>query len=802
MAGKVNRLFEARHFGLVIGLVVFGLFCVLSFGLNIVRNIEENVFLDVYFNWKLTFTSETVQEGVTLKTRNPFISPDILIVGIDNRSLLRYGKWPFPRSVHASLVNGFGRIQDQGERERALFLDINFIEPDIKAPENDAILVNAIAENGRVFLDTFLQPGEQTGALGREMIDRQLTLIEKYGQIDNISGDTTNVVTFRSVEAPLKPYARATRGYGNASYVEDVDNVFRRQPLVARLAEPLADIELSQLSPDLALDTASHERLAWFDKSGATHTVEMPLTEKKIEELGRDLARRAPARAVDSDNDGKPDLYQYFVRRYRDHYVPSITLALALEYFNTPLEEVEVVFGRHIRIPSPARFNTETQAWEPYRLLTRPERYKMRKDADGNAQPVLVAEAQYRQVDEVLIPIDGRGTMLINFMGPRSSTASDGYQTFPVRPYSGYARDPGIDPSAWPRTKAVGDKILMTGIFATGLAEDEKPTPYGLMYGVEINANALNTILMNRFLIIAPLWVELAVLFVITMTISLLSSRLSTVISLGVTVVLIFVFFITVVYVFDFSSYILTFAGPAMSGLLAFVAIVAYRVMTEEKDKRRIKSMFGKYVSPAVVNEMLTHPPELGGVDKELTVFFSDIRGFTTLSESMSPQELVNHLNVYLTAMTDIILEQRGTLDKYVGDEIMCFWGAPLPQDDHALLACRCALQQMTRLGELNQEWPQERRINIGIGLNSGIMTVGNMGSQGRMNYTLTGDNVNLGARLEGTNKQYLTNVIMSEFTYGLVKDQVVARELDVIRVKGKNKPVSIYELVDMVDGV
>jgi adenylate cyclase len=189
-------------------------------------------------------------------------------------------------------------------------------------------------------------------------------------------------------------------------------------------------------------------------------------------------------------------------------------------------------------------------------------------------------------------------------------------------------------------------------------------------------------------------------------------------------------------------------------------------------------------------------------VDKELSVFFSDIRGFTTLSETMPPQELVNHLNLYLTAMSDVILEYEGTLDKYVGDEIMCFWGAPLPQEDHAILACKCAIKQMQVLNELNSGWPEEKQINIGIGINSGIMTVGNMGSSGRMNYTLTGDNVNLGARLEGTNKQYLTNIIMSEYTYGLVKERVVARELDNIRVKGKNRPVLIYELIDVPEGL
>ncbi len=208
------------------------------------------------------------------------------------------------------------------------------------------------------------------------------------------------------------------------------------------------------------------------------------------------------------------------------------------------------------------------------------------------------------------------------------------------------------------------------------------------------------------------------------------------------------------------------------------------------------------------MDEILAAPPELGGVDKELTVFFSDIRGFTTLSEKLQPQDLVNHLNLYLTAMTDIILDYKGTLDKYVGDEIMCFWGAPLPS--RSTRSWRASAPSTDGgAGELNAGWPPEKRLEIGIGINTGKMTVGNMGSQGRMNYTLMGDEVNLGARLEGVNKGYYveqashySKIIISEFTYAHVRERVVARELDVIRVKGKNKPVAIYELIDMVDGL
>ena len=409
----------------------------------------------------------------------------------------------------------------------------------------------------------------------------------------------------------------------------------------------------------------------------------------------------------------------------------------------------------------------------------------------------LIREKEFKE--EILIPIDENGRMLVNYIGKPSSTAVDGHQTFKIKSYSKNTNDPGPDPENWSGTSRNANKIIIVGMFAAGLG-DEKPTPYGIMYGPEVNANAINTIIMDNFLIKAPWYVNVVILFIFIMLIGFLASRLPTLMSLVISLLFVGVYFGIGILIFDLNNYIIILSAPIIGGILTYISIVTYRVMTEERDKKRITSMFGKFVSPTVVENLLEHPPELGGVDKELTVFFSDIRGFTTLSERMSPQGLVNHLNTYLTAMTDILLEYRGTLDKYVGDEIMCFWGAPLPEPDHALLACMCALKQMEILRELNEGWPEEKRINIGIGINSGIMTVGNMGSQGRMNYTLMGDNVNLGARIEGTNKQYFTNIIISEYTYGLVRDKIIIRELDNIRVKGKNKPVLIYELIDMVD--
>jgi adenylate cyclase len=719
----------------------------------------------------------------------------ILIIGIDDKSLGIFGRWPFPRYTEANLINTFAKIRNQNERERALFLDIFFIEPSV--PEHDVIMVQSIAFNQRVFLESVLTRVPNPAGTEREYFERQDILYERFGKITKLEGDWTQVETLYGIYPSLKPYARAAHGYGHPNFVEDDDQVYRKQPMVLKSAVLLEEIPLDDLTPGSLTEEErkNFTRLVWIDTEEVYHDVPYPLTEHGIENLRRTMEKKAPLKAEDTDNDKQPDRYYHVVRKYRDSFLPAITLALALEYFNKDLSDIEVVLGKHVRIPSPQQFNIETQSWEPYQLLVKPAVL----DEESN----VVRPAVTKLMDEIRIPINDRAQLLINYMGIASSASPRGHQTFPVRSFAGYAaRVPNPDPARWPRTMAVGNKILMVGPFSKGIAEDEKTTPYGLMFGVEIHANALNTILMNNFLYHISEWANALILLAMALLTAFMASRLPTVWSLVLSVVLAVVFFFAVMLIFDLYNQIITLSTPILGVLLSFLAVIVYRIMTEEKDKRRIRDMFSTYVSRRVVDQIINNPPELGGQNKDLTVLFSDIRGFTTLSETMSPQALVNHLNEYLTAMTGIILEYEGTLDKYVGDEIMCFWGAPLPQEDHAMLACQSALRQMEVLKQLNESWPPERKLNIGIGINSGIMLVGNMGSLQRMDYTLTGDNVNLGARLEGTNKSYFTNIIMSDYTYGLVRDKVIARELDNIRVKGKNQPVLIYELIDAIDGL
>ncbi|MCX7655454.1 MAG: adenylate/guanylate cyclase domain-containing protein [Treponemataceae bacterium] len=788
---KRAKLLQTKYFGLIIGLLVTGFLLFLDGSTPIFKDLNTKA-TDFQFYLKGMVTPKTIQEGVVATEENPRISRDIIIVGIDNRSLATFGKWPFPRSYHANLIDNFSRIIDKREREAALFLDIFFIENDAR-PAEDGRLLQSIERSGRVFLETLLDVAISDYDSHERMLRRQKELARYHSSLVKVQGKWKEMVDFKSVQAPLIPFGRASAGYGHANYIQDSDEVYRRQPLVAKLTEELEQIPLSRLTAGYTVDETNYERLIWIDRDNRSHTISTPLTAEGITQLQKDMERYAPPVIEDVNEDGNPEAQYYIVRKVKDYFIPAITLSLACSYFGINLSDVEVVIGKHIRLPNPTVYDPVSDTRIPYSIPIG----KAVFDREGN----IVKPAPRKVLEEIIIPINDQGQMLINYMGYRSSPALDGYRTFPVRSYASYAeRVTGPDPETWPRSRAMANKIVMVGPFADGIAEDEKPTPYGLMYGVEIHANALNTILMNNFLYPVPRWLDVLLLVLLIGAISFLVSRYSTLWGLVTLLGVLLFYFLGISIAFETYNMVFDFPKPAIGMIFSFVSIVSYRAMTEEKEKKIIRTTFGKYVSPKVVDQILENPPELGGVDKELTVLFSDIRGFTTLSENMTPQELVNHLNVYLTAMTDIILEYEGTLDKYVGDEIMCFWGAPIAQEDHAIRACKCALRQMEKLKELNDSWPENKRIDIGIGINSGIMTVGNMGSPGRMNYTLMGDNVNLGARLEGTNKQYGTHIIISEFTYGLVKDHFIVRELDTIRVKGKNKPVVIYELVDSLD--
>jgi adenylate cyclase len=380
------------------------------------------------------------------------------------------------------------------------------------------------------------------------------------------------------------------------------------------------------------------------------------------------------------------------------------------------------------------------------------------------------------------------GKLLINYHGPGGT-----YPTYSIADILGGETPPG----------AFNGKIVLVGATATGLF-DLRVTPFQENFpGVEIHANIIDNILNNDY-IQRPDWAyyfELGIILFFGVLFGAVLGRLRALWGALFIVFILLSYYYIDKYFFFSNGYWVKIVMPLLLAFALFFICYIYRFFTEEKDKRRTRSAFKQYLNESVVDLVMQDfdKLQLGGEKREITVLFSDIRDFTTVSETLSPDELGAILTEYLNPMTQLVFDEHGVLDKYMGDAIMAFWGAPSSQPDHAARACRTALAMTRRLEQLNLRWHSRGvpRMEIGIGLNTGPMWVGNMGSQVRFDYTIIGDSVNLGSRLESTNKQYGTHIIISEFTYQTVKDNFCCRELDSIRVKGKNLPVTIYELLE-----
>ena len=356
----------------------------------------------------------------------------------------------------------------------------------------------------------------------------------------------------------------------------------------------------------------------------------------------------------------------------------------------------------------------------------------------------------------------------------------------------------------------VKDRIFIIHAAAAAM-RDLKPTPLDARaLGAEINAVFLDNFLNGDFIIRIPAWGGAVLSFFLCCLLGVgafllvglvRSSFLAAFSSLLVTAVLIGALALVEHLLFKGGGIWVDVAVPSLGALVTWAGVVGMHIYMESKDRRFIQDALGRYTSPALVQELMQNPKALSlewGESRVLTVFFSDIVSFTSISERLGPQRLVILLNEYLTAMTDIILEEGGVVDKYIGDAIMAFWGAPVEKKDHAVGACRAALRTRLRLKELQKDW--ERRfkemVRFRAGINSGDAVVGNMGSLHKYNYTVMGDTVNLAARLEGANKVYGTDLMIAQGTWALVCHEMVARELDFMIVKGKDEPVRVYELM------
>jgi len=385
--------------------------------------------------------------------------------------------------------------------------------------------------------------------------------------------------------------------------------------------------------------------------------------------------------------------------------------------------------------------------------------------------------------------------ILINYTGPPRTIPTVSYYQ-------------AIEPETYLSKDFFKNKVVLVGLSLTATVELKKVDSYehpfvaesGLMAGVEIHGNVLDTLLRQRFLNQASdvmgYWLFAGQFIVALAVLYYFGHLIGALFFISVLVV----YWLSALWLFMEVAYFIPVVTPIIALLLFLLMDKIYGVIVEDRQKRFISKAFKNYVSPAVVDQLVTEPErlKLSGEYAETTVIFTDLAGFTSIAEKMEPMKLRRLLTQYFTKMIDIMQENNGTLDKLIGDAIMCFFGVPIATPEHHLQAARTAWGMQLALKELNKEWVKLGLPELGmrIGVNSGQVVAGNIGTDTLFNYTIMGDCVNLGARLESANKFYGTNLMVGEATQPYIKDEFELRQLDLVKVKGKDKAVAIYEML------
>jgi adenylate cyclase len=618
------------------------------------------------------------------------VDPRIVIVDIDEHSLLEQGRWPWSRNKLATMMN---QLFDH-YKVKVVGFDVVFAEKD-----------------------------ESSG----------LKTLEKIGR-EHFAGDREFNKTLDKVRPSL-----------------DYDQLFadsiKGRPVVLGYYFRQGENEKGGIGALPAPAFATGE----FDKSGVdfvkanAYGANLPVLQKNAAAAGHFIP------IVDQDGISRriPMVVEYQGALYE-----SLSLAIARIALNIPKIEAGFVNGK---------------SGENY------------------------AGLEWLQLGKRRIPVDEHVAALIPFRGRQGS--------FPY-----VSATDVLTGKADP--KVLENTIVLIGTTAPGLM-DLRASPVQSVYaGVEMHANMVAGILDQNikahpaYMLGAELIMLLLTGLVLALGLAVLSPLWSTLLA-GAVLILYTMFNLLL---WQKANLVLPIASMLLMVAMLYLLNMSFGFFVESRGKRQLAGMFGQYIPPELVNEMVEKGVEnysMDGDSRELTVLFSDVRGFTTISEGLDPKQLTLLMNEYLTPMTHVIHRFRGTIDKYMGDAIMAFWGAPVADPDHARHAILAALGMIEQLKALQvafeaKGWPP---INIGVGLNTGIMTVGNMGSEFRMAYTVMGDAVNLGSRLESLTKQYGVHIIVSEFTKAKAPD-FIYRELDRVRVKGKDKPVAIFEPIGLPEQV
>ncbi len=719
----------------------------------------------------------------SLKKEIPSTNP-ILHIDIDDRSLQELGRWPWPRRYHAQLVD---ILTECGARQ--IIMDILFTERLRSNPGEDEEFASSIAKGCPVYLPFYFTEEEHRPS------EKLYKLLLK---------DVTISVEDAASLLKKEPDSFRREFFAAKKYVLD-EAIHRiiQENSHRSVEEVLSAIEEKYnwfLFPEEEEYIKKHvnyhkELISFIKRFGIFYREKIPLRLRKgidmkipVDILCENIKGSGFINA-EPDEDGVLRRVPLFIE-YEGRLFPYIAVQAALDMLK--VENIKILRGRVVLNGA---------------------------HIDG-------------KVKDIVIPVDERGRMLINWRA-RWQKAFKHVSYYSILQLSRLRseiarkiRETEKKEKLSPHDKALIEylrsseealkkkltntlqgKICIVGLTATG-THDMGPIPLQTDYPfVGTHSNVLDTVFTQKFLRRASVPVVVGIFIITAVIIGLVSlMRLwkGIIFALGYATV----YFIIVMFSLHTFGLWLGMMGTLGVVMFSFAGIMSIRFFTEEKEKAWIKKAFSHYMAPDVMNELLRDPSKLrlGGERKVLTVLFSDIKSFTSYSEKRKPEEVVKILNEYLDAMTRVIFDNKGTLDKYVGDEIMAIFGAPRyePPEVSARRAVKTAVEMMEKLALLQDKWAKEgyEALDIGIGINTGEMVVGNMGSSLVMDYTVIGDAVNLGARIEALTRKYNNNIIISEFTYEYVKDIVEVNPLEAIKVKGKEVPVMMYEVIRLKEGV
>jgi adenylate cyclase len=700
-------------------------------------------------------------------------SGDVVIAAVDEKAIQTVGRWQWPRWRMAQMVDKLTALG-----AKAIVFDITYAE----RMEEDKQLAALLKDSAKVSL---------ASPEVAEKLER-IASAESSATGDAAAAVKLSLETLKQYrELQASYFQRLKAGIGGKSSDEQLAESVHNSGRVVLGAILLTPNELktrsaAQTEKDIA--AVKHVRVA-PPTAGPTDFQNAELvSEREVKGVGFHLHPGVnpplPELVRRSEKDEPAAISFFNTEPDADGVIRREALVFAL---GDPSKPNDVIYVPNIDLGAVLKYydadNGQTRLWTNGEVGGQLEYVAvLPNSAKGGSGPPKTGDFK-------TIPVSANGDFILNYYG------GDG--SFPTISLGDVAEG-NVSESQ------VKDKIVLVAVTAIG-TYDQRTTPFQAMTpGVEVHATAIENILHNDYLM-RPWWAtpfEAAILLVLALLVGRL--LIAVPVTWGALVTLVTLAGYHALDYVLFSKGIAVFSAlPLLELSSIYIGQTIYRYMTEEQSKKQLRRTFQYYLNESVIEEMLQDPSKLklGGDKKVLSVMFSDIRGFTTISEKLSPEGLAKMINEYLTPMTNIVFETGGTLDKYIGDALMAIWGAPVDQPDHAYRACKASVAMMRELKNLQKRWEDEGRnyppIDIGIGINSGPMVVGNMGADQRFDYTVLGDNVNLASRLEGTNKDYRSHIIISQNTYAFVKDQVAALCLGAVRVKGKKEPVGIYELLD-----